>query len=166
MLNQVVLIGRTARDMELKTSATGRPFGILTLAITRPFKNSESGTYETDFVDVSIWGQTAVNVAKYAGKGSAVSVTGRVVNRVFDFPGEKTMRGVAIIGQQVSFITTKAPELVAINDEIKQATQVTANDPTLEDEVLPSPDAFSAMLADSENTETNQGGVNETEVSA
>ena len=109
MLNLIVLVGRTTRDIELRESSNGRPFGIVTLAVTRSFKNQETNTYDTDFVDVSLWGITAVNVAKYAGKGSALSIRGRLTNRVLDFPGEQTFRTVGIIGEQVSFIQTKKP---------------------------------------------------------
>jgi len=109
MLNQVILIGRTTRDIELKETPNGRIFGVVTIATTRSFKNQTTNTYDTDFVDVSLWGITAQTVAKYAGKGSALSIRGRVSNRIVDFPGEKTFRTITVIGEQVSFIQTKAP---------------------------------------------------------
>jgi len=117
MLNQVILIGRTTRDVELRESSNGRPFGIVTIAATRSFKNQETNTYDTDFVDVSLWGITAENVAKYAGKGSALSIRGRVTNRILDFPGEQTFRTIGIVGEQVSFIQTKAPGANISNEE-------------------------------------------------
>ena len=118
MLNQVILIGRTTRDVELRAASNGRPFGIVTIAVTRSFKNQETNTYDTDFVDVSLWGLTAENVAKYAGKGSALSIRGRITNRVLDFPGEQTFRTIGIIGEQVSFIQTKAPETAVDKEDV------------------------------------------------
>ena len=117
MLNQVILIGRTTRDVELKQTTNGRTFGIITLAVNRSFKNQETNSYEVDFVDVSIWGLTAENVAKYAGKGSTLSIRGRVANRILDFPGTQTFRTVGIIGQQVSFIRTKAPGAITETED-------------------------------------------------
>lgn len=111
MLNQVILIGRTTRDVELRKSSSGRPFGIMTIAVQRSFKNQQTQAYDVDFVDVSLWGSTAENVAKYAGKGSAVSIRGRVSHRIIDNPGETTIRAIGIVGEQVSFIQTKAPGL-------------------------------------------------------
>ena len=116
MLNQVVLIGRTTRDVELRTTSSGRPFGILTIAVQRSFKNQQTKTYDTDFIDVTLWGSTAENVAKYAGKGSAVSVRGRVSHRIIDNPNEPTIRVVSIVGDQVSFIHTKAPGMLVNGD--------------------------------------------------
>ena len=117
MLNQVIIIGRTTRDVELKESANGRPFAIVTIAVTRSFKNQETNTYDTDFIDVAVWGFTAENVAKYAGEGSALSIRGRVTNRVLDFPGEQTFRTIGLVGEQVSFIQTKAPGATETSEE-------------------------------------------------
>jgi len=118
MLNQVILIGRTTRDVELKETSNGRSFGTVTVATTRSFKNQETNTYDTDFVDVNLWGFTAENVAKYAGKGSALSIRGRIANRIVDFPGEQTFKTINIVGEQVSFIQIKAPDASENNEEI------------------------------------------------
>ena len=109
MLNQVILIGRTTRDVELKEATNGRSFGIVTIATTRSFKNQETDSYDTDILDVSLWGITAENVAKCAGRGSAISIRGRIANRTLDFPGEQTFKTISIIGEQVSFIQPIPP---------------------------------------------------------
>jgi len=109
MLNQVTLVGRITADPELKEGLNGRPFCFITLATTRAFKNQETNEYETDFIDVSLWGITAENVAKHCGKGSAVAVRARLANRVVDFPGEQTFRTIGVVGERISFISLKAP---------------------------------------------------------
>jgi len=132
MLNQVILVGRTARDVELRESSSGRTFGIVTMATTRSFKNQETNSYDTDFIDVSLWGKTAENVAKYAGKGSALSIRGRITNRILDFPGEQTFRTIGIVGEQVAFIQTKAPG-VSISTEEKSEEFALRDFPTGEE---------------------------------
>ena len=110
MLNQVIIIGRTTKDVELKEATNGRSFGIATIAVTRAFKDSKTNEYGTDFIDITLWGGTAENFAKHAGKGSAVSIRGRIANRTLDFPDEKqTIKTLKIVGEQVSFIQTKPP---------------------------------------------------------
>lgn len=116
MLNQIILIGRVVRDVEVKTATNGRPFAIVTMAVQRSFRNQHTQVYDTDFIDVSLWGATAENIAKYAGRGSSISVRGRVANRVLDYPGEHTIRSTGIIAEQVSFIQTKSPGQVVAND--------------------------------------------------
>jgi len=151
MLNQVILIGRMTRDVELKETSNGRIFGIARLAVARTFKNQATNVYETDFVDVSLWGATAENVAKYAGKGSAVSIRGRIVNRILDFPSSQTVRTIGIVGQQVSFIQTKAPG--AIDNEADKEENL-ENDPSEEDIIIsdfPSNHSFEAELGEDES---------------
>ena len=109
MLNQVTLVGTIIADPELRESSTGRSFCIITIATTRPFKNQETNEYERDFIDVNLWGLTAENAVKHCGKGSAIAVRGRLVNRVLDLPNEQTLRTIIVIGERVSFIQLKAP---------------------------------------------------------
>lgn len=117
MLNQIILIGRTVRDVEVKTAPNGRPFAIVTIAVQRSFRNQQTKAYDTDFIDVSLWGATAENVAKYAGKGSAISIRGRVANRVTDIPGHPMLHSAGVVAEQVSFIQTKAPDEMIVNND-------------------------------------------------
>lgn len=132
MLNQVTLVGRVTADPELRTSTTGRPFCFMTLATTRSFKNQETNEYETDFIDVSLWGFTAENVVKHCGKGSAVAVRGRLANRVLDFPGEQTFRTIGVIGERVSFIQLKPPGS-GMDHEMNDLNRIILDDFPIED---------------------------------
>jgi len=109
MLNQVNLTGRTTKDLELRQATNGRNFAIVTLAVARPFKNTQTDSYDSDFIDVTLWGPIAENVVKHIGKGSIISITGRLTTRIVDFPNTPTIRTLGVMGQQVSFIATKAP---------------------------------------------------------
>lgn len=117
MFNQIILIGRVVRDVEVKTAQNGRPFAIVTMAVQRSFKNQQTNKYETDFIDVSLWGYTAESVAKHAGKGSAISIRGRVANRITDIPGHPTLRSAGVVAEQVSFIQMKAPNAIIVNGD-------------------------------------------------
>ena len=110
MLNHVSLVGRIAKDPELKFSTNNKPFAIITIAVTRGYKNKETNTYETDFLDVTTWGVVATNVVTHCGKGSVVAIRGRIANRIIDLPKEQTIRTMGLIGERVTFIQTKAPE--------------------------------------------------------
>jgi len=109
MLNQIALVGRIVRDPELKESSNKKPFCVVTLAVTRAYKNRETNEYDTDFVDVTAWGSMARNMVTHCGKGSLVAMRGRVANRMLEFPGNQSFRSISIIGERVSFIHTKPP---------------------------------------------------------
>ena len=117
MLNQVTLVGRITADPELKTSTNGRPFCIVTLATTRSFKNKTTDEYDTDFIDVTLWGATAENCCKHVGKGSSVAIHGRLSNYTLKLPDEQTFRAINVTGERVSFIQLKTPENGYQNNE-------------------------------------------------
>lgn len=77
--NRVTLLGNLTRDPELKRTKTGAAVTELGLAMNRTW-NSESGERqeETTFVDVTVWGKTAENAAKYLQKGRSVLLEGRL----------------------------------------------------------------------------------------
>lgn len=77
--NKVTLIGNLTRDPELKRVKSGQAVTELGLALNRAWTN-ESGERqeETTFVDVTVWGKTAENAAKFLKKGRSVLVEGRL----------------------------------------------------------------------------------------
>ena len=98
MLNQVVLVGRLTRDIEVEEGENGK-FATLHLAIPRAYKNAE-GIYETDFVEVIVKDSCATNTAEYCKKGDLIGVKGRIQttkegNKIFT----------QIMGEKVTFLS-------------------------------------------------------------
>ncbi len=76
MLNNVSLVGRLTKDVELRETDNGLKVSNITVAIPRPYKNS-NGEQETDFVDVTMWRGIAENTAEYCKKGDIIAIKGR-----------------------------------------------------------------------------------------
>lgn len=85
-MNNVSFVGRLTKDPELKTTDTGRPYALSTLAVNRNFKNG-NGEYETDYIPLTIWGKLAETFADYARKGSLISVTGEIRTHSYEKDG-------------------------------------------------------------------------------
>ena len=83
MINNVVLVGRTTRDAELRYTPQNQAVATFTLAVNRNFKN-QSGEREADFINVVIWRQQAENLANWAKKGALIGVTGRIQTRNYE----------------------------------------------------------------------------------
>ena len=78
-MNTVILIGRLARDVELRSTSTNINVANFTLAVSRPYvKDKEQ---ETDFINCVVWGNKADNLAKYCHKGNQIAVEGRIQTR-------------------------------------------------------------------------------------
>lgn len=76
MLNQIVVVGRIADDPVVQ-EIDDKKVSNITLAVSRPFKNSK-GEYETDFLPFSLWNGIAENTAEYCKKGDLIAVKGRM----------------------------------------------------------------------------------------
>ena len=83
MLNSVNLCGRLTRDIDLRYTQSGKAVGSFSLAVNRNYKNSD-GDYEADFINCTIWGKSAENLANFVSKGSLINASGRLNTRNYD----------------------------------------------------------------------------------
>lgn len=100
MLNQVVLVGRLVRDVEVKSNDNNKKFSFITLAIPRSFKNHD-GIYETDFVECILWNNVASNTASYCKKGDIIGIKGRIESRILEKENNKSI--LQVIAEKVTF---------------------------------------------------------------
>ena len=77
MLNQIVLVGRLTKDIQVNKSEKGTKVATISLAIPRSFKNDE-GIYDTDFIKCVLWNSIAENIVEYCGRGDLIGVKGRL----------------------------------------------------------------------------------------
>ena len=81
-MNRIVLTGRIAKDLELKTTNSGTAVLSFSIAVQRRFKNSE-GKYDADFFNCTAWRQTAEFISKHFIKGSMIAIEGTLQNRSY-----------------------------------------------------------------------------------
>ena len=106
MLNQVVLVGRLVKEVEVKELESGMKVANITLACPRPFKN-EDGIYDTDFVDCILWNAVAQNTSEYCHKGDIIGVKGRIQTKnIMNEDGTKN-KVQEIIAEKVTFLSSK-----------------------------------------------------------
>ncbi|HEL1961490.1 TPA: single-stranded DNA-binding protein [Streptococcus suis] len=121
MINNVVLVGRLTRDVELRYTPSNQAVATFTLAVNRNFKN-QNGEREADFINVVIWRQQAENLANWAKKGALIGVTGRIQTRSYDNQQ----------GQRV-YVT----EVVAESFQLLEKRDNTANYSSIEEQMPP-----------------------------
>ena len=108
MLNQIVLVGRITKDVEVRETEGGRKVATLALAVPRNFKNI-NGEYETDFLYCSLWDVIATNTKEYCKVGDLVGIKGRVTSSQYEKDGEKRY-AMDIIAEKVTFLSSKKQE--------------------------------------------------------
>lgn len=106
MLNRVVLVGRLARDPELRYTASGVAIARFTLAVNRNYTNQQ-GEREADFIDITAWRGLAENCANYTRKGSLVGLEGRLQVRNYENQEGRTVYKTEVVADDVRFLESK-----------------------------------------------------------
>ncbi|SET75405.1 single-strand binding protein [Natronincola peptidivorans] len=99
-MNIVALIGRLARDPELRFTASGKAVATFSIAVNKPF----SKTNEADFFNIVVWEKSAENCANYLSKGSLVGVEGRLQSRSYETQAGDKRYVTEIVANRVEFL--------------------------------------------------------------
>ena len=106
MVNNVVLVGRLVRDVDLRQTSTGKMMTYFTLAVNRNFKN-EQGEQAADFIGCVAFDKKAENMARFLCKGSLISVEGRISTRNFQGNDGKTVYVTEVVASNITFLESK-----------------------------------------------------------
>lgn len=106
MINNVVLVGRLTRDLELRYTTSNKAAVNFTLAVNRNFKN-ERGKFPADFIGCTAYGKQAENMARFLNKGSLIGVEGRISTRNYQGKDGKTVYITEVIADKVNFLESK-----------------------------------------------------------
>ncbi len=135
-MNKVVLVGRLTRDPEVRTMPSGNQVASFTLAINRNFRNKE-GNIDADFINVSVFGRQAENVAKYMSKGSLLGCEGRIQTRSYDAQDGSKRYVTEVIADNVEFMSSGKREenREPVNAYVDTTSSVFVDGPSPEDGV-------------------------------
>lgn len=106
MINNVVLVGRITKDIDLRMSESGKAYINFTLAVNRAFKGQD-GQQQADFISCKTFNKQAENLARYCGKGSLIAVVGSI--QVSNFQGKdgNTVYRTEVIANNIQFLDTR-----------------------------------------------------------
>ena len=79
-INKVILIGRTGKDPEIKSTNSGKKVASFSLATSEKYKDQEQTTWH----NLVLWEKHAEISEKYIKKGSLIYVEGKISNRSWD----------------------------------------------------------------------------------
>lgn len=113
-MNKVILIGRLTRDPELRHTPQGTAVCQITVAVNR--RGAQPGQQDADFINVSVWGVQAENVARYMAKGRQVAVEGRIQTRNYDDKDGKRVYVTEVIATNVQFLDSKSAGSDSVNN--------------------------------------------------
>ena len=104
-MNQVMLIGRITKDIEVRYTASQTAVTSFTLAVDRPVKAGDDK--QADFPRITVFGRQAENCEKFLGKGSKVAVEGRIQTGSYKDKDGNTVYTTDVIANRVEFLDSK-----------------------------------------------------------
>ena len=107
MLNHIVIMGRLARDPELRRTGSGVAVTSFRLAVDRDFAPKDGGERETDWIDCVAWRQTGEFGSKYFTKGRMAVVSGRLQIRNWTDKDGNKRSSAEVVAENVYFGDSK-----------------------------------------------------------
>ena len=88
MINQVVLVGRVVKELDLKYTQSGKAVARFNLAVNRDFKDA-NGDAQADFPSARCGERRPRVMADNLRKGSLIDVTGRIQTGSYEKDGQR-----------------------------------------------------------------------------
>lgn len=105
-MNKVVLVGRLARDPELRNTQSGTAVVSFTVACDRRFAK-QGEERQADFISCVAWGKTAEFVSRYFTKGMRIALDGRIQTRSWDDQNGQKRYATEVVAEDVEFAQSK-----------------------------------------------------------
>ena len=105
-MNKVTLVGRLTRDVESRTTESGKAMARFSVAVNRRFKNAE-GNYDADFINCICYDKTAEFIGKYFSKGSAIGIVGRIQTGSYTNKDGAKVYTTDVVAEDAEFVESK-----------------------------------------------------------
>lgn len=108
-MNNVQILGRLAKDAELRYLKNNNAVARFTLAVDKNLSKDKRDELEAkgqptaDFINCQAWNYTAENIAKYSGKGLRVLVNGRINTGSYEKNGQRVYT-TDVVANNIEFI--------------------------------------------------------------
>ena len=132
-MNQISIIGRTTRDIEMRKTQSGMSVIKFTVAVDR---NSKDGG--TDFIPVTAFGNLADAICTFVRKGDFIGISGHLkIDTKDTSDGRRTFFDV--VADRVTFLGSKKHQDIAQSDSgiPQEAKRQWSEGLSIDDEMLP-----------------------------
>lgn len=114
-MNKVALIGRLAKNPEIRYTPNNTAVCQFTVAVDRRYKSENQP--QADFIPVIAWRSTGEFVNKYFTKGNRIALTGSIQVRSWNDAEGKRHYATEVVADEVEFCESKKDTSPAATDE-------------------------------------------------
>lgn len=104
-MNNVSLVGRLTKDVEVKYTNGGSSIARITVAVDRKFKQENGPT--ADFIPCIAFGKTAEFIEKYFSKGQRIGLIGRIQTGSYEKEDGTKVYTTDVVVENVEFVESK-----------------------------------------------------------
>ena len=126
MINNIVLVGRNTKAIELKQNKNGTNYVQFTLAVNRPYKD-EKGGQQADFITWVAWNKTAETIANYVLKGMMIGIEGRLQVRSYSNEAGVRQYISEVLVHRFTFLESKKSQTTESENSSYPATETSYN---------------------------------------
>lgn len=99
MINNVTLVGRLTRDVELRSTKSGKPVASFTLAVDRQRKDDGA-----DFINCVAWDKGAELISQHVHKGDLFGIIGNIQTRSYENKDGQKVHVVEVVVRNFQFL--------------------------------------------------------------
>ena len=122
MINNIILVGRTTKEIELKQNKNGTNYVQFTLAVNRPYKDEQA-----DFINCVAWNKTAETIANYVSKGTMIGIEGRLQVRNYETEAGVRQYISEVLVNRFTFLESKKSDTTESENSSYPATETSYN---------------------------------------
>lgn len=102
-MNQIILIGKVSKTLEIKESKNGYRLGNFLLEVERPYANAE-GDIDTDIFQITIWRSLVDEFENRCKVGDLIAIRGRLqANNYYKDDNEIYYRAEVVADKLITF---------------------------------------------------------------
>lgn len=128
-MNNVNIIGRLTKDVEVRKTSTNKSVSSFSIAVDNLTK--KDGEKTTSFFNCNAWDSVAETLSKYTRKGDRIAISGSLIQRNYEKNGEK----ISVVEINVNSITLI--ENKKENTSAAKENKPVENDNKINDDDLP-----------------------------
>lgn len=133
-MNHINLIGNLTADPTLTVTQSNLSIVSFNIGVQRPFKDKQSGEYQSDFPRCKAFGKTAEIINEHFQKGSKIGLTGSIQTGSYEDKDGKRIYTTDVMVNQVTFVERKQQQDNSYQQAYSgQSKQATGNKPSIED---------------------------------
>lgn len=106
-MNSVQLLGRLARDPEVRYTAGENPTAVARFTVACNRKYKKDAEQEADFISCIAFGKTAEFIERYFSKGSSIALNGRIQTGSYTNKDGNKVYTTDVVVESVEFVGSK-----------------------------------------------------------